>query len=120
MGGYKTMDAAAAKHVGARVLGEVEEESLEEVRATPLSMIKLLHQEAHRDVRVWESCQLQFFPRSGSKRPLLSYQLGLPPRNAPSSTYHMGQHRIEHSTEPTSTPLSARSGCVLTIISYSF
>lgn len=28
-----TMDAAAAKHVGARLLGEIEEGSLEEVRS---------------------------------------------------------------------------------------
>jgi hypothetical protein len=32
------MDAAGARHVGARLLGEVEEESLEEVRRIPANV----------------------------------------------------------------------------------
>lgn len=55
------MEPAAAKHVGAKILGEIEEESLEEVRSHGLFEMKAkpLHQEMCRDAQDWEVAELQ-------------------------------------------------------------
>lgn len=44
------MDPAAVKHVGAKLLAGVEEESLEEVKFLIVTVLMQLRQELHRDV----------------------------------------------------------------------
>lgn len=62
------MEPAAAKHVGAKILGEIEEESLEEVRVIELFEMKAkpLHQDMCRDARNWEVAELQISGCLGS------------------------------------------------------